>query len=202
VDTHHSTARHLRAVLHPAATGPHRRRSQRSDFGADTTARPTGRRTAAGGLPLQHVPAPPADEQSQTSLGPAGDQHTHRHCQTDSDQSQARRAPNRAAAEFHLSSPLFGRATPLPELRNLGLSFAQNSANKGGLAAPNITRRFDNGWHAQCSIFGSHPPTSRKSNIFTRRDLTHGTGRPPVSVSPRTAEPAAPPALRPTHCWT
>ena len=45
-----------------------------------------------------------ADELSQTSLSPAGDQYIYRHCQTDSDQAQAQRASNRAAAEFHMSS--------------------------------------------------------------------------------------------------
>ena len=45
-----------------------------------------------------------ANELSQTSLSPAGDQNTYRHCQTDSDQAQAQRASNRAAAEFHMSS--------------------------------------------------------------------------------------------------
>jgi hypothetical protein len=53
-----------------------------------------------------------AYELPQGSLSPAGDENTYRHRQTDSDQAQAQRASNRAAAEFHSSSLLPGGLRP------------------------------------------------------------------------------------------
>ena len=130
--TQHSTARHFRAALHPTAADPHHRRRKGSDFGADTTALPAGRRTAAGGHPAQYGPAPPG-RRAVTDEPQSGRRPEHLSALPD------RLGSSTGATGLEPSSgrvpheqPPAGRATPLPDLRNLGLSFTRNS----GLAAP------------------------------------------------------------------
>ncbi len=56
------------------------------------------------------------------------------------------------------------RAGGLRPIRNSGTSFAQNSAYKHGLAASQITERFDNGERSGCTIFGCNEPPTPPGN--------------------------------------